>query len=405
MKHMKVRLKNIQFVWKIIFLLLLLIATFSYAMFQGGFVSWYLFYAFMPFSLYSLALAFYPLHSFQIRRTFNKGEFSAGDQFVCTIELTRKFAFPLFYLFVEDVLPDRLENSCPGSAKTIMFPWWKRNFSFQYSLDSLPRGNHQLTSVRVRTGDILGFVEREYVYTVEDQFLVYPSYYPFQYKQKESSFEQETGVEHRHYNKNATMAVGVREYEPGDKLSWIDWKATARRNSMMTKEFEKLNSRNVVCIMDRSNSTSFESLVTFAASIVRAVLKSGSKLWFVSIGKATETFPVTRNEDQWNKIFYHLAVTDCDGQDEFLDKLPEEVKQWAKNASVMIITSRITPSFVEKMEQLPKSRHITVWYIREKGKKERDALALIENLRRRWITVHTVYDGKFRNAYEEAESR
>ena len=36
-------------VWKFVILLFLIILTFSYAMFQGGFVSWFLFYSFLPF--------------------------------------------------------------------------------------------------------------------------------------------------------------------------------------------------------------------------------------------------------------------------------------------------------------------------------------------------------------------
>ncbi|MDQ7863681.1 DUF58 domain-containing protein [Peribacillus frigoritolerans] len=35
-----------------------------------------------------------------------------------------------------------------------------------------------------------------------------------------------------------SVVSGVREYQPGDQLSWINWKATARTSEIMTKEFE-----------------------------------------------------------------------------------------------------------------------------------------------------------------------
>ncbi|UTW70466.1 DUF58 domain-containing protein [Anaerobacillus sp. HL2] len=37
-----------------------------------------------------------------------------------------------------------------------------------------------------------------------------------------------------------TSVAGSREYVPGDRLTSIDWKVTARVNKLMTKEFEKL---------------------------------------------------------------------------------------------------------------------------------------------------------------------
>lgn len=51
---------------------------FSYAMFQGGFVSWFLFYAFLPFVLYAGLLALYPLRSFQASRQMDKTQLHAG---------------------------------------------------------------------------------------------------------------------------------------------------------------------------------------------------------------------------------------------------------------------------------------------------------------------------------------
>lgn len=78
--------------WKLIILTLLTVAVFSYAMFQGGFVSWFLFYAFLPFVLYAGLLALYPLRSFQASRQMDKTQLHAGDRLGVTVTLRRKFA-------------------------------------------------------------------------------------------------------------------------------------------------------------------------------------------------------------------------------------------------------------------------------------------------------------------------
>nr|MDH3162685.1 DUF58 domain-containing protein [Bacillus licheniformis] len=29
--------------------------------------------------------------------------------------------------------------------------------------------------------------------------------------------------------KDSTLASGIREYQPGDRFAWVDWKTSARR--------------------------------------------------------------------------------------------------------------------------------------------------------------------------------
>ena len=65
-------MQKVKIFTKGIYPFILLIATFMFAMFQGGFVSWFLFYTFLPFVLYSFVLFFYPLSSFDVERKLIK---------------------------------------------------------------------------------------------------------------------------------------------------------------------------------------------------------------------------------------------------------------------------------------------------------------------------------------------
>ena len=62
-KRAVLMMQKVKIFTKGIYPFILLIATFVFAMFQGGFVSWFLFYTFLPFALYSFVLFFYPLTS------------------------------------------------------------------------------------------------------------------------------------------------------------------------------------------------------------------------------------------------------------------------------------------------------------------------------------------------------
>ena len=91
-------------------------------------------------------------------------------------------------------------------------------------------------------------------FSVPDTFLVYPQYVDITYQQLENHFEQGALSANINFTKDSTISVGVRDYKHGDRFSWIDWKATARTNNIMTKEFEQQRSHNIMIFIDRTES-------------------------------------------------------------------------------------------------------------------------------------------------------
>src|SRR4051812_11732994 len=132
MKKIFQALRNI---WKLFSLLLLILITFSYAMFQGGFVSWFLFYSFLPFALYGLYVVLFSLQSFTAEREFSKWEYFAHDDITVTITIKRNHAFPLLFIIIEDELsPTNQKSVHDYSNKTIYFLGFQKELSFEYRM-------------------------------------------------------------------------------------------------------------------------------------------------------------------------------------------------------------------------------------------------------------------------------
>lgn len=89
---------SIRTFFRFIFVLVLAGLLFSYAMFQGGFVSWFLFFGFLPVFLYSLFLTLYPLSSFKAERQFSPKYGEAGTRHSSGSDVKTLFALPIFYL-------------------------------------------------------------------------------------------------------------------------------------------------------------------------------------------------------------------------------------------------------------------------------------------------------------------
>src|SRR5690625_2726634 len=184
--------KYIRFVGYLLFIVAIFILLYAYAMFQGGFVSWFLFFSFFPMSLYQIRLLLYPLKMWTMKRILSHHTLRAGDSVTVTLKIKRKIPCPLFYCVFEEIIPSTLRKKDLRSdqyhylnepnklvrqqnrIKQIVFPWFRREFEVKYELGQVPRGEHQLKWIQVRTGDVFGFIKKDAKFQLTDELLVSP---------------------------------------------------------------------------------------------------------------------------------------------------------------------------------------------------------------------------------------
>ncbi|MCY8938475.1 DUF58 domain-containing protein [Peribacillus frigoritolerans] len=329
----------------VIGLVLLMTVSFCYAMFQGGFVSWFIFYSFLPFSVYALILLFYPLHDFTVERKVNKRECQAGESVEIALTFTRKNRLPLLFMVVEEELPQEMEDR-GLQRKIIIFPGFKRTFIMSYTLENLQRGEHSFQSIRFWIGDFIGLGEKEAIYSSPLKITVFPRYHELAYSDLDRVFNQGAVVSTKKTQREHSVVSGVREYQPGDQLSWINWKATARTSEIMTKEFEVQKNRDVFIMLDEKPSDLFEESIEMAASLAHAMLKKGMEVGYVSRGSRL-IIPATTGNKQKRKIFYRLAKE----KPGVVNTLNENFRKviLPANAAVIFIVSDLT---LEKVDIL-----------------------------------------------------
>lgn len=395
-------------VWKFVVLLFLIVLTFSYAMFQGGFVSWFLFYSFIPFAVYCVGLSLYSLNELEITREIPQTDYNAGESLTVTINVKRNSIFPIFYLLIEDKLSETLTRSSQKKkSKALVLPGFKKEFSYEYRIDSLPRGEHIFNSFIVRTGDLLGLVEKEKVYFMESKVIAYPAYTELVYRPFETQFDQGMTASRERVQRDTTLAIGVRDYQPGDRFSWINWKASAKRNEIMTKEFEQRQSHDVFVVMDCFPNKNFEGVVSFTASLLRAVLKKGAQTGLLTISTDRASFPIRGGEDQLHQLFYHLARIEAKSSSSFEKVLETEGMFVQQSVSFLLVTAQLTKPLIEKAGFLGQRKgKITLFLI--KGETESPAeseRSLIALANARNVRVLMVHEGEFASAFSEVNLR
>ena len=111
--------------------------------------------------------------------------------------------------------------------------------------------------------------------------------------------------------------AGVREFRDGDSLRHVHWRSTARRGTLVVREFEHEAAEAVALLIDTRiepygadpSGLAFEDLVRAAASIAHAVTRSGRPVQLIG-ARGTQ---VSTTEAGWSQALHWLARVQLHG--------------------------------------------------------------------------------------------
>ncbi|SDK37299.1 DUF58 domain-containing protein [Sediminibacillus albus] len=402
---------------KFFFVVLLFAVFFSYAMFQGGFVSWFLFYSFLPIIVYMFLLLVYPISNWAVTRRISKHIVQASDNVTVEIEINRRFAFPLYYCIVEEYFPATLQKKDTNRlkfqnmdqpdilqekrvVKRVSFPWFKRKWKYEYTLENVPRGEHMLGAFRIRTGDFFGFIKKEHIYSTSSRLLVFPYAREISFREKVNSFEEGSAASYNINAKHTNIVTGVREYMPGDRFSWIDWKTTAKKNTVMTKEFEQEKSSNIVLILDAvrfqgQSQIAFEGSIEVAGSLIEFLKNKSSQLTFIGLGEERVFFPSQEDPGKNALKQNYLAKVQPGGSRPFSKQLEQEIRNIPQGLVAMLVVNNFSKETIKPLERLKrKSKKVMVFVIKSSAKLTEEDKRMIHQLSAGGVSVNVITEDK-----------
>lgn len=243
-----------------------------------------------------------------VARTFSSADniVEAGSSIRIVLYARALGILPWPWLELRDNLPRTLVNHLQGKSGGHLA--WARRSSEQYvpyTLNALPRGIHPWGNVRLTSGDPLGLVSFRSNIELQDQLVVYPRTVELRAMNFFPRRVEGAAIARKARNQEANQLVGIRDYHPGDRLSLIHWKTTAKTGKLHTKEFDPLLMNSSLLILDCSadawdpeKNSAFEEAVSVAASLAKAALFQRIPLRFRtnSARKHEEMTVLTHNE-------------------------------------------------------------------------------------------------------------
>ena len=387
---------------RFVFVLLILLSAFVFVMFQGGYVSWTIFYAVLPFVIYSIALFFYPLTMLTAERIIRTPSVQNGGKLKIGLSMKRKFRFPLLYTVVsEKWQDDDFLESLGGKLKRIFVFGFRKEMEWEYEIEKIPRGAHVLEGVEVEVSDFFGWIRKTHFIPIKNLILIYPKITDIQYMSIDTQYDRGTMISPYNIVKDTTMATGVRDYQSGDRVSWIHWKSFARTQVLMTKEFEDRRSQQLMLILDGRPSEAFEEQVELAASILKEALNHQAEIGFLSTGLEHAAFPAIQSEEQFGQVLVHLAKVQPTG--DATSGMPSDYgsKPHQGESTILVTGSPDWPFLESVLGNGTSVRSIICFVVVKKGVPLQEKLAKdIRIAKSKGITIHTLTHGQFSTAFK-----
>jgi uncharacterized protein (DUF58 family) len=295
------------------------------------------------------------------RRLLSERRVFPGETVNVKLQVTNRKPLPLPWIQVDDEIPQALgsASSVPGEKPGSMLirrsaaMLWYSSVKWKYELPCLKRGYYPLGPTIISSGDIFGLYSRSLRTALEDHIIVYPKIYPVGHLRIPS--QQPTGEARSEYRifQDPTRPVGVRDYQHGDSLRHVHWKASARLQALQVKVFEPTTSFKVALFLSvdsftRNGSFSedeFELGISVAASLARHVIEQGSPAGVfvntrrVDSGQAVSIAP-SGSRDQLTAILEALAKVTASSSDPFELFLEKEQKVLHAGTTVALIFAK-----------------------------------------------------------------
>lgn len=129
----------------------------------------------------------------------------------------------------------------------------KEEKSVHYTVTPVERGNYNFGDTRLYVQSRLGLLMRRFVAPVARDVAVYPSYMQLKHYQlvSQTTLITEHGSKRMRKIGQSMEFEQIKDYVTGDDVRTLNWKATARKGSLMVNNYVDEKSQQVYCLIDK----------------------------------------------------------------------------------------------------------------------------------------------------------
>ena len=270
--------------------------------------------------------------------------FSIGDPNKIAIILKNKYPFPIRSSIIDEI-PIQFQDrnwlrkvQVGGHGET----------ELQYTLTPLSRGEYSFHDINIYVHGPLQLVRRRFVFPAHQVVKVYPSYVQMRKYQllAVSNRLQEVGVKRIRKIGHSMEFEQIKEYVRGDDYRTINWKATARKDSLMVNNYTDERSQQIYCLINKGRvmkmpfhgMTLLDYSINAALVLANVALVRQDKAGIVTFEKNIDMFlQADKTPTQMNLVLETLYRQKTDFLEADFEKLFSAIRNRVTNRSLLVL--------------------------------------------------------------------
>jgi uncharacterized protein (DUF58 family) len=321
----------------------------------------YLLYLFFGIYILSRLWTQKAVQSISIERDYTERAFP-DEQVRVQLTIRNGSVLPLPWLRVHESLPVQLK--APNFYRCVVSLMPYESKTLHYDLYCRRRGYYGLGPLLLSSGDLFGLRSLEQRMATSDAVTVYPRIVPLTSLGLPAQTPFGDVPSKQRIYEDPTRIMGVREYQSGDSLRHIHWKASAAVGTLQVKRFEPaisieaqlfLNLNRDEYSITRAETASEMAIVT-AASIANHLIEKRQAVGLSCNGTdplleddQPVSLPPRKGNDQLMRILDILARAQLSRERPFVDVLRQASLRLTWGGTAIIVSSHADDPLFDHM--------------------------------------------------------
>lgn len=288
----------------------------------------------------------------------------------------------------------------------------RRGTSWVVETVATRRGKYRLGPFTAAGGDPVGLFPRSVAIPVVHDVVVYPALVDVSAIPLPTATMSGGVMRDRSLALSSPTVSSVREYSPGDPMNRIAWSATARRGTMMVKEFDPDPTADLWIILDLSEDGQFdltdlrleagadsgtaaylhstvEYIVSIGGALAERALDEGRKVGMIINREMPMRLDADNTERQWFRIAEALATASAFGNRPLSAALTSGQRRFGRTQGVVVVSSDPQADWADAARSLiDRQVSVTAVVVDAGGEGVDDVAPLIERLVAARVHVH-----------------
>lgn len=282
-----------------------------------------------------------------------------------------------------------LFDGLPPRCDCEVLPWsgWIRAGEYldvSYPLTLNERGNAEFGQSHVLLVSLLGLWGRFVKLGERSEVKVYPNYQPvLSYALLAMAHRQEhSGIIRKNRSGLSRDFHQLRDYQMGDSQSQIDWKASSKRQTMISRDFQEQLDQSVILMLDCGRRmraldgelTQFDHCLNSMLLLSYIALRQGDQVGILSFGGMERWLPPVKGTHGMTTILNHLYDYETSTFPSDFSEAAERLLRHQRRRSMVVVMTNLrgedSDEIREPLRRLREKHIVVLASLREGGIEE-----------------------------------